>query len=78
MATARTETTCGPTYSMTRAIGATPGHGKKVLSVDAIVCATAHSRPQWKSLVTHRSHGPTSPMATSHIDEHVGESATPV
>ena len=61
MATARTETTRGPTYSMTRAIWALP-HGKKVSSVDAIVCVATiatHSR-------SRSSHGPTSPiMATS-------------
>jgi len=44
-----------------------------VSSVDAIVCVatTAHSG-------SHLSHGPTSPMATWRIDEHVSESAIPV
>jgi len=43
MATVRTETTCGPTYSMTRAIGATLW--RKGPSVNAIVCVAtiAHS-----------------------------------
>ena len=43
MATVRTETTHGPTYSMTRAIGATPW--QKGPSVNAIVCVAtiAHS-----------------------------------
>ena len=64
MATVRTETTRGPTYSMTRAIEATPW--RKGSSVDAIVIvcvativyvARAHSG-------SHSSHEPTSPMAT--------------
>ena len=50
MATARTETTRGPTYSMTRAIWATPC--KKVSSVDDIVCVATIAHSQWKSLVT--------------------------
>ena len=54
-------TTRGPTYSMTRAIGATPW--RKGSSVDAIVCVATIAHSQWKS---HSSHGPTSPiMATS-------------
>ena len=40
MATARMETTCGPTYSMARAIGAATG--KKVSSVDAILYLRCH------------------------------------
>jgi len=60
MATVRTETTRGPTYSMTRAIGATPWW--KGSSVDAIVCVVTIAHSQWKS---HSSHGLTSPMATS-------------
>ena len=55
MVIARTETTCGHTYSMARAIGATTR--QKVLSVHAIICVATHSG-------SHSSHAPTSPMAT--------------
>ena len=41
MATTRTEATCGPTYSMARAIGATAW--QKGLSVDAIIWVATHS-----------------------------------
>jgi len=41
MAAVRTETTRGPTYSMTRAIGATPW--RKGSSVDATVCVANYS-----------------------------------
>ena len=72
MATARTETTRGPTYSMTRAIGGVP-HGKKVSSVNAIVCiATIRVHSQWKSLFTWTD------ISNGHIDEHVSESTTSV
>jgi len=70
MATARTETTHGPTYSMTRGIGAT--HGEKVSSVDAIVYVATVAHSQWKSLVTWTD------LSNGHINEHVGESATSV
>jgi len=66
MATARTETTRGPTYSMTRAIGLP--HGKKVSSVDGIVCIATKAHSQWTSLVTW-----TDLSNNGHIDEHVGK-----
>ena len=50
MATVRTETTRGPTYSMTRAIGATPW--QKGFICRAIVCVATTAHSQWKSLVT--------------------------
>ena len=55
LATAWTETTRRPTYSMARAIGATAW--QKVLSVNAIIFVATHSG-------SHSSHAPTSPMAT--------------
>jgi len=58
IATARTETTRGPTYSMARTIGA---HGKKASSVDAIICVAAHSGSH--SLTT------SSDLSSGHIDE---------
>ena len=48
MATARIETTHGPTYPMARAIGATAWH--KVSSLYAIICVATYS--VGKSLVT--------------------------
>jgi len=42
MATTKTETTHGPTYSMARAVGAMAWQ-KEVLSVNAIVCLTHSS-----------------------------------
>jgi len=71
-ATARTETTCEPTYSMTRAIGATPWQ-KKVSSIGAIVCVATIAHSQWKSHVTW-----TDLSNNGHIDELVGESASSV
>ena len=68
MATARTETTRGSTYSMTRAIGATPWRK----GVDAIVRVATVAHSQWKSLVTWTN------LSNGHISEHVGESATSV
>ena len=48
-------------------------HGKKVSSVDAIVCIATIAHSQWKSLVTW-----TDLSNNGHIDEHVSESATSV
>ena len=72
MATVRMETTHGPTYSMTRVIGATPW--RKGSSLDAIVCIATIAHSQWKSLITWTD------LSNGHIDEHVGEikSATSV
>ena len=47
-------------------------HGKKVSSVNAIVCVVTIAHSQWKSLVTWTD------LFNGHIDEHVGESATSV
>ena len=47
MATERTETTCGPTYSMTRAIGATPRQKGFICQ-----CRCMHAHSQWKLLTT--------------------------
>jgi len=58
-----------PTYSLTRAIWATPW--QKVSSVDAIVCVATIAHSQWKSLVTW-----TDLSNNGHKDEHVSESAT--
>ena len=58
------------TYSMTRAIGATPC--EKVSSVNAIVCAATIADLQWKSLVTWTD------LSNGHINEHVVGSATSV
>jgi len=71
MATAKAETTHGPTYSMTGAIWATPW--QKVSSVDAIVCVATIAHSQWKSLITWAGLS-----NNGHIDELVGESATSV
>ena len=71
MATVRTETTRGPTYSMTRAIEATPW--RKGSSVDASVCIATIAHSQWKSFVTW-----TDLSNNGHIDELVSESATSV
>ena len=49
------------------------GHGKKVSSVDAIVCVATIAHSQWKSLVTW-----TDLSNNGHIDELVSESATSV
>jgi len=72
MATVKIETTRGPTYSMTRAIGATPW--RKGSSVDAIVCVATMDSPLTVEvrLVTWTD------LSNGHIDEHVGESATSV
>ena len=48
-------------------------HGKKVSSVNAIVCVATIAHSQWKSLVTW-----TDLSNNGHIDELVGESATSV
>ena len=74
VATARTETTRGPTYSMTRAIWhyGLP-HGRKDSSVDAVVCIATIAHSQWKSLVTW-----TDLSNNGHIDELVSESVTSV
>jgi len=68
MATARTETTRGPTYSMTRAIGATPWQKGFICRCHCLRChySSTHNG-------SHSLYGPTSP-----IDEHVGDSATSV
>ena len=48
-------------------------HGKKVSSVDVIVCIATIAHSLWKSLVTW-----TDLSKNGHIDEFVGESATSV
>ena len=58
MATARTETTRGPTYSMARAIGATAWQKGFICWCHYLCC---HS--QWKSLVTWTN------LSNGHIDE---------
>ena len=60
METARTETTCGPTFSMTGAIGATPWQNRFHPSMPLFVLPL-----QPTDSGSHSSHGPTSPMATS-------------
>jgi len=49
MATARMETTRGPTYSLTIAIGATPCQNGFICRCHCLRC---HYSPQWESLVT--------------------------
>ena len=71
MAPARTETSLGPTYSMTRAIWATPRQKGFICRCDCLRCTIAHS--QWTPLVTW-----TNLSNNGHIDELVGESATSV
>jgi len=76
MATAKTETTRGPTYSMSRAIGATATAWQKGFIHP---CHYLHCHEPTHS-GSHSSHGPTSPMATS-MRTHVikdSESATSV
>ena len=73
LATARTETTRGPTYSMARTIGATAWQKGFICQCHYLCC---HS--QWKSLVTWTN------LSNGHIDEsyHISkkdcESATTV
>jgi len=58
LATAKTETTSGPTYSMARTIGATAGQKGFICRCHYFVASATHSG-------SHSLHGPTSPMATS-------------